>query len=72
MLDNLRYAIGELHKTNRASLETDCAALKSRIETARCQSLITEAQAIQLTYDVHNERARCSRYGLHRRAASLL
>lgn len=68
MFNALRTVISELHRANRASLDGDCDALKIRIEQGRREGRITEEQAAQLTYDVHNERARCFRNGFCVRA----
>jgi hypothetical protein len=61
MHEDLARSIRGLHLTNRASLEDECDALLERIQQAREEGAVTDEQATQLGYDVHNERSRCFR-----------
>ncbi|PIO91623.1 hypothetical protein CBI55_23645 [Pseudomonas syringae] len=61
MLDALKQSIRNLHKAHWAKLEDDCTGLFIRIEQARREGLVTGEQAMQLIYDVRNERSRCFR-----------
>jgi hypothetical protein len=68
MLENLRQSIRELHRSNRGRLEDECDGLLERIELARSEGVLTDEQAMQMIYDVRNERSRCFRGGSGRRA----
>ncbi len=67
MLDALKQSIGNLHSVHRPRLEDECDLLFARIEQARREGAVTDQQAMQLIYDVRNERARCFRSGSRQR-----
>lgn len=70
MLDALKQSINDLHKVHRPKLEDECDALLAQIERARRQGAVTNEQAMQLIYDVRNERSRCFRGGSQQRVGN--